>query len=99
MQAFAPIMGFSACFGSPMLNILLGIGISGTYIISQTGQPYEIDFSESLHVSTIGLLGLLCATLIFVPLNNYYLTRRWGILLILSYIVIMVTNIAIELRS
>lgn len=99
VQAFAPIMGFSACFGSPMLNILLGIGISGTYIISQTGQPYQIDFSKSLHVSTIGLLGLLCATLIFVPLNNYYLTRKWGILLILSYIAIMVTNIAVELRS
>ena len=99
LKAFAPIMGFSACFGSPMLNILLGIGISGTYIISQTGQPYEIDFSKSLHVSTIGLLCLLAATLIVVPLNNYYLTRRWGILLILSYVAIMITNIAVEIKS
>jgi sodium/potassium/calcium exchanger 6 len=24
VAAFAPIMGFSACFGGPMLNILLG---------------------------------------------------------------------------
>ena len=82
-----------------MLNILLGIGISGTYIISQTGQPYDIALTKSLHVSTIGLLCLLGATLIFVPLNGYYLTRKWGILLILSYVSIMIINIAVELRS
>jgi sodium/potassium/calcium exchanger 6 len=99
VAAFAPIMGFSACFGSPMLNILLGIGISGTYIISQTGRDYELDFSRSLHVSTIALLCLLGATLVFVPLNRYHLTRMWGILLILSYVTIMIINIAVELRS
>jgi hypothetical protein len=98
-QVFAPIMGFSACFGSPMLNILLGIGISGTYIISQTGRTYELDFSRSLHVSTIGLLCLLGATLVFVPLNRYHLTRKWGILLILSYVIIMIINVAVELKS
>ena len=37
-QVFAPIMGFSACFGGPMVNILLGIGLSGSYIISQKGR-------------------------------------------------------------
>ncbi|KIL67554.1 hypothetical protein M378DRAFT_185622 [Amanita muscaria Koide BX008] len=99
VAVFAPIMGFSACFGSPMLNILLGVGISGSYIITQTGQPYYLDFSRSLHVSLIGLLCLLAATLIFVPLNHYYLTRRWGILLILSYTFIMIINIAVELGS
>ncbi|KAF8632221.1 hypothetical protein AX15_001979 [Amanita polypyramis BW_CC] len=99
VAAFAPIMGFSACFGSPMLNILLGIGISGTYITSQTGEPYDINLSKSLYVSTIGLLCLLGATLVFVPLNGYYLTRKWGILLILSYVSIMVVNVAVELRS
>jgi len=97
VAVFAPIMGFSACFGSPMLNILLGIGISGTYIISQTGRAYELDFSRSLHVSTIALLCLLGATLVFVPLNHYHLTRKWGILLILSYVTIMIINVAVEL--
>ncbi|KAF8638304.1 hypothetical protein AX17_002324 [Amanita inopinata Kibby_2008] len=99
VAAFAPIMGFSACFGSPMLNILLGIGISGTYITNHTSRPYYLDFSASLHVSAIGLLCLLAATLIYVPLNNYYLTRRWGILLIASYIIMMAVNIIVELRS
>lgn len=92
-------MGFSACFGGPMLNILLGVGVSGSYIIHQTSRPYELHFSTTLLVSTIGLLVLLAATLIFVPLNDYFLTRQWGILLIASYTVIMALNVIVELRS
>ncbi|KAF8149845.1 Sodium/calcium exchanger protein-domain-containing protein [Crassisporium funariophilum] len=99
VAAFAPIMGFSACFGGPMLNILLGVGISGSYIISQTSQPYFLKLSTTLFVSAFGLLFLLAATLIFVPLNDYFLTRRWGMLLIATYTVIMVVNVIVELKS
>jgi sodium/potassium/calcium exchanger 6 len=91
------MMGFSACFGGPMLNILLGVGISGSYVISQTAEPYDLDLSTTLHVSSFGLLFLLAATLVFVPLNDYYLTRRWGILLIATYTVLMIINIVVEL--
>ncbi|KAG6879111.1 hypothetical protein C0992_005088 [Termitomyces sp. T32_za158] len=96
---FAPIMGFSACFGSPMLNILLGIGISGSYVTHQTGAPYELTYSTMLFVSTIGLLILLAATLVYVPLNDYHLTRRWGIALVSFYLILMITNITVELKS
>ncbi|KAG5647394.1 hypothetical protein DXG03_000464 [Asterophora parasitica] len=99
VAVFAPIMGFSACFGGPMLNILLGVGVSGTYIIQQTGVPYSVHFSTTLLVSTIGLLILLLSTLVFVPLNDYFLTRRWGILLIASYTIIMSINVVVELKS
>ncbi|KAG8971781.1 hypothetical protein FRB90_010392 [Tulasnella sp. 427] len=96
---FAPIMGFSACFGGPMLNMLIGIGVSGTVVLRQTGQPfYAIDFSTTLLVSSIGLLALLLTTMIFVPLNGYLLSKRWGIFLICSYIAIMVTNVVVEIR-
>jgi len=40
----------------------------------------------------------LIATMIFVPLNNYKLTKRWGIFLIVSYFVIMAVNIVVELK-
>ncbi|KAF9468119.1 Sodium/calcium exchanger protein-domain-containing protein [Collybia nuda] len=99
VAVFAPIMGFSACFGGPMLNILLGIGISGTYIIQQTSAPYELHFSTTLFVSTIGLLILLAATLIYVPMSDYFLSRRWGIFLIASYTALMTVNVIVELRS
>jgi len=99
VAVFAPIMGFSACFGGPMLNILLGVGVSGSYIIHQNSQPYKLELTTTLLVSSIGLLCLLAATLVFVPLNNYFLTRKWGILLIASYLVIMVINVVVEIRS
>lgn len=92
-------MGFSACFGSPMLNILLGIGISGSYITHQTAAPYELSYSTTLFVSTIGLLILLAATLVYVPFNDYYLTRRWGIALVSFYLILMITNIFVEFKS
>ncbi|KAJ3727911.1 Sodium/calcium exchanger protein-domain-containing protein [Lentinula raphanica] len=98
IAVFAPIMGFSACFGGPMLNILLGVGISGSYIISQTSEPYQLHFGSTLLVSTIGLLILLALTIIVVPLNGYFLTRSWGIFLIASYTALMTINVVVELR-
>lgn len=92
-------MGFSACFGGPMLNILLGVGVSGSYLIHQSSQPYSLQLSTTLFVSCFGLLFLLAATLIFVPFNDYFLSRRWGVLLITTYIIIMVINVIVELKS
>ncbi|KAJ7593056.1 Sodium/calcium exchanger protein-domain-containing protein [Mycena floridula] len=99
VAVFAPIMGFSACFGGPMLNILLGVGLSGSYVISQTHQPYELHFGTTLFVSVVGLLALLAMTLVFVPFNGYFLTRRWGIFLIVCYTIIMSINVIVELKS
>ncbi|KAI0049756.1 hypothetical protein FA95DRAFT_1604073 [Auriscalpium vulgare] len=96
VAVFAPVMGFSACFGGPMLNMLLGVGISGSYIIHQTARPYVLDFSTTLLVSGIGLLALLLATMVFVPLNDYYLPRKWGFFLIGCYTVIMSINVVVE---
>jgi solute carrier family 24 (sodium/potassium/calcium exchanger), member 6 len=89
-------MGFSACFGGPMLNILLGIGISGSYVIHTTAEPYKLHFSNTLLVSTVGLLSLLITTMIFVPMNDYFLPRKWGVFLICFYVVIMTINIIVE---
>ncbi|KAF8807036.1 hypothetical protein BYT27DRAFT_7140644 [Phlegmacium glaucopus] len=99
VAVFAPIMGFSACFGGPMLNILLGVGVSGSYLIHQTSEPYVLKLSNTLFVSCFGLLFLLAATLFFVPFNDYFLSRRWGILLITTYTIIMMINVIVELKS
>jgi len=99
VAVFAPIMGFSACFGGPMLNMLLGVGITGTYIIRQTSEHYILEFSPALFVTATGLLGLLVATLIFVPWNNYFLPRSWGITLIIAYSCLMIANVIVEVKS
>lgn len=99
VAAFAPIMGFSACFGGPMLNILLGIGVSGSIVIQDTGRDYTLKFTTTLLVSAVGLLVLLTATLLFVPWNGYLLSRRWGIFLLASYVTMMLVNIIVEVRG
>jgi len=98
VAVFAPMMGFSACFGGPMVNILLGIGISGTYIIQQSGgMPYDFHFTPTLITSSVGLLLLLVTTLVVVPMKGYMLSRRWGVFLIVAYVVLMCANLAVEL--
>ncbi|KAL7409177.1 Sodium/calcium exchanger protein-domain-containing protein [Mrakia frigida] len=96
IASFAPIMAFSACFGGPMLNILLGVGFSGAFVTISSGKAYPISFSPTLVASTAGLLSLLVITLIFVPLNGYHITRRWGVFLIGFYVVSMTCNILAE---
>ncbi|KAH9945222.1 Sodium/calcium exchanger protein-domain-containing protein [Epithele typhae] len=99
VAVFAPIMGFSACFGGPMLNILLGVGISGSIIVRETGVPYPLHFSPTLVVTGVGLLAILLATLVYVPLNGYFLPRAWGVALLVAYTCIMVTNIVVEVKT
>ncbi|KAG8969458.1 hypothetical protein FRC03_002734 [Tulasnella sp. 419] len=100
VAVFAPIMGFSACFGGPMLNILLGVGVSGSIVLSSSStlDHYDIEFSTTLLVSSVGLLFLLISTLVVVPLKGFRLTKAWGYTLILCYIVIMVINVVVEMK-
>ena len=81
-----------------MLNILLGIGITGTYITRQTSEPYPLHFNTTLVITGTGLLVLLLATLVFVPLNGYFLPRSWGIALIVGYTCLMIANIVVEVK-
>lgn len=93
-----PVMAISACFGGPMLNVLLGIGLSSTYLISTNdGNPYEFKESSRLLISGIGLLIVLLITLIVVPLNNYKLSKTWGIFLIGSYVFGMIVHLFFQL--
>lgn len=101
-----PVMAISACFAGPMLNLLLGIGISGTWLLSDghghwshTGSTdiYPIDFNPTLLVSGLGLLLILVGTLIAVPMNNFELTRPIGVSLIAAYVLIMTVNLLTEI--
>ncbi|CAG8488588.1 9139_t:CDS:10 [Paraglomus occultum] len=92
-----PMMAMSACFGGPMLNILLGIGISGTYVTLKTQEPYRISVSPTLFVSSIGLFIALASSLVYLPNVDYWMTRRWGYYLIGLYITCMIINVVIEL--
>jgi sodium/potassium/calcium exchanger 6 len=108
-----PVMALSACFGGPMLNILLGIGISGIYMtvheanhrhIKHPGKqikykPYQIEVSGTLMISAITLLVTLVGLLIAVPLNNWVMSRRIGWGLITLWCVSTIVNLTVEISG
>jgi sodium/potassium/calcium exchanger 6 len=82
-----------------MLNILLGVGISGSYVISKSSKPYDLPLSRTLLINGTGLLVLLIMSIIVVPLNGFYLTRAWGIFLICSYVVLVAVTVVVEVKG
>jgi sodium/potassium/calcium exchanger 6 len=108
-----PVMALSACFGGPMLNILLGIGISGLYMTIREAdskhakhpdkkikyKPYEVEVSGTLMVSAITLLVTLVGLLIVVPMNKWMMTRRIGWGLIILWSISTVINLVVEITG
>lgn len=105
-----PVMALSACFGGPMLNILLGIGLSGSWILirgaerRQAKHPdkeihfrtYEIEVGETLVISAITLLVTLVSLLIAVPLNKWMMSRRIAWFLIALWCIGTIINVVLE---
>jgi sodium/potassium/calcium exchanger 6 len=98
---FAPNMAYAACFGGPMLNLLLGVGGSGTYsiITSPSHSPVTLHFSPTLWVSGTGLLLVLATTAVAVPLNRFLIDRRWALVLLIAYAILMTVNVVVEVQS
>lgn len=108
-----PVMALSACFGGPMLNILLGIGLSGSYILvtgahhHQHKHPgselryksYQIEVGRTLIVTGFTLLLTLVGLLIAVPLNKWVLSKRIGVALIALWVTTTIINVALELTG
>ena len=108
-----PVMALSACFGGPMLNILLGIGVSGLYMTIKEAdtkhakhpgkklkyKPFQVEVSGTLMVSAITLLVTLVGLLIAVPLNKWVMSRRIGYGLITLWSISTVINLAVELSG
>ncbi|PKY52920.1 hypothetical protein RhiirA4_347462, partial [Rhizophagus irregularis] len=92
-----PTMAVSACFGGPMLNILLGIGIAGTYTTIHLGHAIDITIEPTLFISSMGLLITLFSFLIFLPRNDFHMTRGWGCYIISVYLICMIINVILEL--
>lgn len=87
-----------------MLNILLGIGISGLYMTTlshshKTPGYYPIEVSSTLIISAATLLLTLMLLLVAVPLNRWTMTRQIGWTLIGLWVVSTILNLAVELTG
>ena len=106
-----PVMALSACFGGPMLNILLGIGISGLYLTVRGAKdrqgrhpdgkmelrPYHIHINSTLLISGVTLLVTLVTLLIAVPARQWRMDRWIGWGLATLWVVSTAVNVVLEI--
>lgn len=93
-----------------MLNILLGIGLGGTYMTIKTAkdehkkhpheplhyESYHIQVSGTLFISAMTVLVTLITLLILVPSSKWMMTRKIGFTLITLWIVGTIANVVVE---
>jgi solute carrier family 24 (sodium/potassium/calcium exchanger), member 6 len=103
-----PMMAMSACFGGPMLSIsrrlsylmidiLLGVGVSGLIMTLTSNAEYRVSLSPTLLVSTVALFLALSSMLIVVPFNKWRMTRVFGICLVALYAISTITSVLVEI--
>lgn len=91
-----PMMALSACFGGPMLNILVGIGVSGLLVMPAHG-TYTVEISHTLVISAITLLATLLFLLVSIPLNKWEMSRTIGIVAVAFWVLSTGLNVIIEI--
>lgn len=105
-----PVMALSACLGGPMMNILLGIGLSGSYITINGARkrqskhpgrevefrPYRVHISSTLVVSGAALMVTLAWLMFIVPLRRWRMDRFIGWSLVALWATSTIGNVVME---
>eukprot|EP00118_Oscarella_pearsei_P009034 m.49534 g.49534 ORF g.49534 m.49534 type:complete len:570 (+) comp34008_c0_seq1:16-1725(+) len=97
-RAGTPAMGVSSCFGSPLLNDVLGLGISLTANTAKNyPRPYAFEKSSDSFQTVVFcwiVLGfVLLASLIVFPLFKFTPPKIFSLTLFVIYILFMVLNV------
>lgn len=81
-----PRMGYAACFGGPMFNTLLGLGL--TYGIAAAGEPYRQTNMRMSDMAPGCLAFLLCSlliTIIYLNITGAVARKSYGYVLYSIY--------------
>lgn len=89
-----PLMALLACFGGPLLNLLLGIGINGLLVLKlQDLTQFTFEIDSNLMISSVFLLLNLLFILVLVPNNSWKFDYRIGAIMITSWLLGTLINI------
>lgn len=79
--------GINASLGSPLLLILLGLGVNGLvtmYHLRVSHLDFEVNYNIVVLVATLLIISSIY--LIYIPLNNWVLDRKLGALMLSIYV-------------
>jgi sodium/potassium/calcium exchanger 6 len=89
------IVAISACFASPMLNLVLGIGFSCAYFSYGTSYiPLEV--GASVMIASFGLLIVLILCIISVCALKFQVGRIFGMVLLCVFFLLTTTSLIVQ---
>lgn len=87
-----PRMAIGACFGGPLLNMLIGIGVASVSKAIKSGGHFRIDFTDVEFICiTFLLLSLLFSLVTVTLVLRFKMHKLYGVCLITLYICFMIT--------
>lgn len=91
-----PRMAISACYGGPLLNLLLGFGIPYTVKLVEVGGTVTLRWSKMVGILYGTMCQSLVSTLVVMTILQFTVKRAFGAYLITVYVVYLVVAILIE---
>ncbi|XP_076800707.1 mitochondrial sodium/calcium exchanger protein-like isoform X2 [Clavelina lepadiformis] len=89
-----PRISWSASFGGPLFNLLIGVGFPCTItILKNNGAPILVDYNVVEAVGFGGLFMSLCFTFITIPLLGFRLCPKFGYVLIVLYLLWLIVAV------
>ena len=90
-------MGYSACFGGPLFNLVLGIGIPFLVVFARNGfQPIAITYSAMVLVLGASFAIAMLVSFVVMPLSRFRATRKHGIALLVLYCMLLTASLVVE---
>ncbi|CAI5755916.1 unnamed protein product [Candida verbasci] len=92
-----PILGINSCLGTPLLIILLGIGLNGLIVLLVNCQS-EIKFNltSNLIIDTMSLILTIILIIIYLLFNSWRFDKKIGAFLIIWYLAITGVNLYLK---
>merc|ERR1719487_2858830 len=91
-------MAIAGCYGGPVFNLLVGLGLSFTYVCSvYYPMPFELVLDVSAAVSLAFLYLILSTTYIYTAYHGYELRKELGYFLIGVYCLYTLVQVSIVL--
>lgn len=93
-----PLTGLHACFGSPLLYILFGIGICSLIVQLSASGSKSIEFTvdASLKLTAFSIVTMLLIYSVVLPLNNWIFKRWVGYVGVVVWFSVTVVNVILH---